>query len=204
MPKLTVFLPCYNAEQFIDVCILSLISQTSRDFIVFAYDDNSTDSTYEHLLFWQEVDSIIQPKRPFEQRHGYIKLLNKMLFDADTEYVFRQDADDWSLPSRFTKQLDIECKNDCVLCGSQGKNLWHEKSKIITYPWEEIYVNPIASYEQPVNHLLQIQHRLIHGSMCMKLDTLHKLGGYDESLIPVEDWDLSLRAAHLGNVYVIP
>lgn len=58
---------------------MSLLAQTYKDMVIFAYDDFSNDSTLEHLFFWQEYDRRIVVKRPFQERVGYIRLLNQML-----------------------------------------------------------------------------------------------------------------------------
>lgn len=205
MAQVAFFLPCYNVARFIDECILSLLAQTYKDFIVLAYDDNSEDTTYEHLLFWQETDSRIIVDKPFDSHKGYVPLLDKMLLNVDVKYIFRQDADDISLPKRLEIQLNfMENKQDCILCGTQGKNILDKDGKIFLYPWEDIYVNPIASYETSVNSFLRTHHRIIDGSMCIRSDIMHSLNGYDETLIPIEDWDLTLRASNLGNIYIVP
>jgi len=205
MARVTVFLPCYNCEKFIDICLMSLLAQTYKDMVIFAYDDFSNDSTLEHLYFWQEYDKRIVVKRPFQEQVGYIRLLNQMLLDTDSEYVCRQDSDDWSLPRRIEiQQTFMDNRNDCVLCGTKGKNIWEDTNKICVFPWERDYVNKIASYERPINEFIRSEHRIIHGSMCIKTEYLLNIGGYDDDLEPVEDWDLSLRISALGNIYVLP
>jgi len=205
MTEVTIFLPCYNSEKFIDTCMISLLAQTHKDMIILAYDDFSTDSTLEHLLFWQQYDSRIIVKQPFQQQVGYIKLLNKMLTETDSKYICRQDSDDWSLPQRIEIQLKFMNEhNDCILLGTQGKNIWNSTSKLFIFPWERDYVNNIASYTQPVNEFIRSQHRIIHGSMCIKTEFLLKVGGYDVDLAPVEDWDLSLKLSSFGNIYILP
>ena len=169
MTKVTIFLPCYNVEKFIDICLMSLVAQTYKDIVIFAYDDFSDDSTLEHLDFWQHCDPRIIVTRPFEERVGYSHLLNQMLLATDSDYICRQDADDWSLPQRIERQLKfMNRQENCVLCGTQGKNLWEDKSKLFVFSWEKNYVNNIASYEIPVNKLIRSQHRIIHGSMCIR------------------------------------
>jgi glycosyltransferase involved in cell wall biosynthesis len=205
MARVTILLPCYNVEKFIDICIMSLLAQTYKDISILAYDDCSEDSTLEHLHFWQEHDSRIFIKQPFKENVGYIHLLNRMMLDADSKYICRQDADDWSLPRRIEIQQEfMDGRNDAVLCGTQGKNVWEATNKICIFPWERDYVNPVASYETPVNELIRSEHRIIHGSMCMKTEYLLKSHGYDENLEPLEDWDLTLRLSSFGHLYVLP
>ena len=205
MARVTVLLPCFNSAKFIDLCIMSLLGQTYKDIVIFAYDDCSEDLTLQHLCFWQECDPRIVIKQPFKKRVGYIRLLNQMLLDTDSEYIARQDSDDWSLPKRVEIQIKfMDSKNDCILCGAQGKNIWEDTNKICIFPWERDYVNTVASYEKLVNELIRAEHRIIHGAMCVRTEYLSKIHGYDENLEPVEDWDLTLRLSSLGNIYVLP
>lgn len=44
MPKISVLMPIYNAEAFLDECINSVINQTFTDFEVICVDDGSQDS----------------------------------------------------------------------------------------------------------------------------------------------------------------
>lgn len=47
MPKISVIIPAYNAERYIEKCLLSLEKQTFRDFETIIVDDGSTDRTRE-------------------------------------------------------------------------------------------------------------------------------------------------------------
>ena len=49
MNKITVVIPCYNAEQYIDKCVTSLLKQTNQNFDVIFIDDSSKDKTVEKL-----------------------------------------------------------------------------------------------------------------------------------------------------------
>ena len=46
-PKISVVVPMYNAENFINVCIISILEQTFKDFELILIDDCSTDKTFE-------------------------------------------------------------------------------------------------------------------------------------------------------------
>ena len=48
--KITVVIPCYNAEKYIVKCFDKLNGQTYRDFDVVIVDDCSTDKSYEKIL----------------------------------------------------------------------------------------------------------------------------------------------------------
>ena len=50
----TVIVPAYNVEKYIDKCIESLTKQTFRDIEIIIVVDGATDKTYEKALAWEK------------------------------------------------------------------------------------------------------------------------------------------------------
>src|SRR5437016_4438508 len=55
----SVLLPAYNVERFVDAALASVQVQTFSDWEVIAVDDGSTDRTHERLLEWSRRDARI-------------------------------------------------------------------------------------------------------------------------------------------------
>ena len=55
MKKVSIIIPCYNAERYIDRCVLSLVNQTIGidNLELIFVNDASTDHTYEKLCEWE-------------------------------------------------------------------------------------------------------------------------------------------------------
>ena len=47
MPKLSIIIPVYNVEKYIDCCLKSVINQTIKDIEIILVDDGSKDNTWE-------------------------------------------------------------------------------------------------------------------------------------------------------------
>jgi glycosyltransferase involved in cell wall biosynthesis len=206
--EVAVMMPVFNAAHFLDAAILSLLAQNYTDFLVYAYDDHSDDSSFERLQFWAKQDSRVKVARPFSSPGNYTNIINQIIDDAHAHtYIARMDADDVSLPNRLSSQLEfMNSHPHAVLAGVQGANIIEsEHSRIeYDYPWESQYVNPVASYDQPINEAIRSHHRVIHGTFFSRTRALIQTGGYKNECFPIEDWELSLNLSQYGDIFILP
>lgn len=97
MPEISVIIPCYNAENYIDRCLTSVVSQDiGLDSLqIICVDDASTDSTWQHLLQWEQKypDNFICVQLEHNSRQGAAR--NMGMQYVNTTYVSFIDADDW-------------------------------------------------------------------------------------------------------------
>ncbi|MBR1457642.1 MAG: glycosyltransferase, partial [Oscillospiraceae bacterium] len=92
-PRISIILPVYTVEDYIDVCIKSLVGQTMREFEILAINDGSLDGSLEKCLAWRERDP-----RVFvfdTENAGVAAARNLGLKMARGEYVAFVDPDDW-------------------------------------------------------------------------------------------------------------
>ena len=61
LPLISVIVPCYNAENFIDKCLQSLCKQSYKNLEIIAVDDFSHDDTFKVLSFYAQKDKRIIP-----------------------------------------------------------------------------------------------------------------------------------------------
>lgn len=115
---LSVIIPAYNAEKYIDKCIVSLVNQTIFNKIeIIIIDDGSTDSTRKRLEKYDKVYPNIFLKSI--ENSGVSKARNIGIEQATGKYVTFLDADDWIEPACYEKmceQIQIE-KADVVATG---------------------------------------------------------------------------------------
>lgn len=198
MKKLAVLLPTYNAAIYLNESIDSILNQTFSDFDLYIYDDCSTDNT-------RDIVSIYNDTRLFYEKNikklGIAKTLNKGLEELlpHYEYIARMDADDWSYPNRFEKQIDFLDKNqETMMCGTQG--FW----------LKEINQNPTKGWEYPVTNeyikcYLLFAASFGHSSVILRSESFKKLNlRYNELIQTCEDWELWIRVAITGQVSNLP
>lgn len=115
MPKISVIVPVYNKEQYIERTINSILSQTFRDFELIIINDGSTDFSEDIILKMAQYDMRIE----------YIKQINKGVSAARNtgiqlskgKYITFLDSDDDYLPTFLEKMhKSIADKNVCY-CG---------------------------------------------------------------------------------------
>lgn len=122
----SIILPVYNAERYIDKCITSLLEQTYQNFELLIVNDGSTDKSLDKLLYWESLDDRI---KVFNQdNHGLISTLNFLIAESKGKFIARMDADDFCSANRLERQVAFANKG-FALIGSDCYTV-DEKEKI--------------------------------------------------------------------------
>lgn len=118
MPRISVIIPTYNVAGRLDRCLGSIERQTFADWEIVACDDASADGTWEILERWAAKDARIALLRNEENLRA-AATRNRCLERASGEYVALQDADDYSSPDRFQKEMDfLDAHGEYAFVGS--------------------------------------------------------------------------------------
>lgn len=109
MPKISIIVPCYNAEKLISRCVDSVLAQEFRDFELFLMDDGSTDGTGALLDAYAEKDPRVRVVH--KENSGAADTRNRAIDLAEGEYLQFLDADDWIAPEASRLFLDAAEKS---------------------------------------------------------------------------------------------
>ena len=114
---ITVIIPVYNAEKYLNRCLTSVTGQTYTNLEILLVDDGSVDNSAGIIREWCGKDSRIRLLQ--QENQGVSAARNLGLEQAQGEYVTFVDADDWILPGMLEKQRNCLCRegSDMVLCG---------------------------------------------------------------------------------------
>lgn len=93
MTELSIIVPIFNAEQYLDRCIQSLIKQTLKDIQILLIDDGSTDSSSVIAKQYAATDNRIQYF--YKENGGVSSARNLGLQKACGEWITFVDSDDW-------------------------------------------------------------------------------------------------------------
>lgn len=110
MAKVSVIIPCYNAEKYLDQCLTSVINQTLSDIEIICVDDGSTDNSLNMLSQYAERDARIKVLRQQNKFAGVAR--NAGMASATGEFVAFLDADDYYEKDGLEKAYDIAKAND--------------------------------------------------------------------------------------------
>ena len=113
MPKVSIVVPVYNAEPYLDNCIQSLVNQTVSDFEIILVNDGSKDRSKDIIDSWKKKDCRIICVN--QENQGVTKARKNGVNAASGEWVTFVDADD-ELPSNALElMLDKSDDYDIVI-----------------------------------------------------------------------------------------
>lgn len=143
--KVSVIVPVYNCEKYIEECIKSLLGQTLNECEFIFVNDGSTDKSCEIIKKYQKIDNRI--KLINQKNSGVSVARNIGLKNAIGQYVGFVDADDYIQFNYYETLYDVAIKNNCdvVICNWKSQantlNLPFKKNKVLDkrYIKENIY-----------------------------------------------------------------
>lgn len=119
MNLISIIIPVYNAEKYINRCIKSIVNQSYQELEIIVVNDGSTDNSLSICTTLAMQDNRI--KVISQENGGVSKARNTGIRFAKGEYVMFLDSDDYMLPDMCKTMLDVlQGKHvDCVICGIQ-------------------------------------------------------------------------------------
>ena len=109
----SIIIPTYNVEEYIEECINSVFAQTYKNIEVICIDNNSTDNTWKRLEELKvKCPNLILDKEP---KSGAPSARNKGLSLAKGEWIQFLDADDLLLPNKIEHQVTLVETTKCNL-----------------------------------------------------------------------------------------
>lgn len=117
MPKLSVIVPVYKVEAYLEKCVSSILNQIFQDFEVILVDDGSPDNCGAICDKLAKTDCRI--KVIHKKNGGLSDARNVGIEAAKGEYIGFVDSDDWIAPEMYEKLMQAACesKADIAVCG---------------------------------------------------------------------------------------
>jgi len=182
--KVSIIIPCYNVEQYLEECLTSAINQSYQDIEIIAVDNNSNDGTYAMLKNFQirypRLIKVLQ-----ENKQGAAAARNKGLSIANGEWVQFLDADDIIMSEKLSQQIGlIERESHLIVAGYFNKG--RVKTKTL-YPYTKNQW--LALYKSQLG---------ITSSNLWNKKAVIDCGGWNEDLSSSQEYELLFRLFQQG------
>ena len=186
LPFITIGIPFYNAEDFLDDAIKSVLAQTYPFWELILVNDGSNDRSNDIAKKYLNLDSRIRLIDDGLNKRLPARL-NQIIQEAKYDYIARMDADDLMDVNRLKTQLEYLQRNSDIDLVTTGMYSIGKSNEILG---KRIPNNEMLSASQILGGLTN----LLHASMLAKKEwCLRNLYQVDNAL--AEDYELWLSAS---------
>jgi len=196
-PLVSIVIPCYNHEDFVQDSIQSVIEQTYENIELIIIDDGSKDGSVAKIQ--QMIESCEQRFVRFEFRSrpnkGLSATLNEAIEWCQGKYFAALASDDVILENKTKIQVKfLEEHKDILAVFGGVKSIDNNNNELSTQLREaEMY-----SFKKIIMH----KHDLPAPTQMIRLEAIKKIGGYNPNIL-IEDWYMWLKLSMSGNVFYI-
>lgn len=184
--KVTVVIPAFNAAWCIRKAIDSVFAQTFSDFALLVVDDGSTDDTVDVLSSYGDALRVIR-----QRNGGLSSARNAGIRESQGEFIAFLDADDWWLPDKLARQAQLLLAEPDVGFVSTAARVENLEGQVLNM-WA------CTQCTAPFLQRLFGANGDVAGSgsaVMARRRLFDVVGGFDESLLSLEDVDMWMRLA---------
>lgn len=205
-PLVSVCVPVYNAGEFLQETLESVLNQTYKNIEFLVVDDSSTDNSREVITSWQKKDSRVKPIF-LKKNLNVCNAGNTAFGRTKGKYVAIIGHDDVWRPEKLEKQIAfLEEHPDIGACFTWGVVI-DEHQRDVSSKNRLIYHAMNADNNSAENWL----HRMILDkanwacapSVCIQKATLERVGYYRYGLVQLQDYELWLRILCDSSIYIL-
>lgn len=186
-PKVSIFVPAFNREQYLAQTLDSLLNQTFGDFEVIVADDGSTDGTLAVANAYAARDPRI--KVVSLQHAGEVSTRNEAINYTNPHscYLLNHDSDDVSLPTKLETLVRFLDSNPQIAIAGCRAAYFNDAGQNLGIPEVELTPERIRATFGQVNSM-------INSAALIRREVFSAVGGYREEFRSVDDYDFFARA----------
>ncbi len=192
-PLVSVIMPAYNGEKFIEKSIKSIINQKYDEWELILIDDASTDNTYQVINSFS--DSRVRVFRNSSNK-GISYSTNLGIKESKGKYIALLDDDDLATPNRLGLQVEyLESREDIDILGGRAVCI-DEEDNIIKHDYTPLY-NPkmIKAWMHFYNRRFSNGTTMIKSSFIKKNNLFFK-----EDYYGIQDFKFMADSSKVGNI----
>lgn len=191
-PLVSIVIPCYNHENFVQECIWSVINQNYKNIELIIIDDGSKDNSVKKIeeIIPECEDRFTRFEFRARENRGVSSTLNEALDWCKGEYYCSIASDDIMKSGRISLQLEY-LKDNTKCAGVFGAYEFIDEHGVINglrkknkrkYNFKDIYLH---------------RHELPAPTQFLRMSVIRGVGGYADNII-IEDWYMWLKISKLG------
>ena len=194
MKQVTAIITTHNRKELLERAIKSVLAQTYSNMELIVVDDASDDGTDELCRFY-ELTYIYIPKN---KKKGTNYARNLGIKTAKGDYVAFLDDDDYWLPEKIEKQVNLIESKDCelVYCGVR-----HEIISNNDISYRDIF--PSSNNQGDMHKKILWTIPTTTSNILVKKDALYAIGLFDEKLNYWQETELNIRLAQRKPFYFV-
>jgi len=193
MPRVSVIIPAFNAEEHIEHALRSVQAQTYKDWEIVVCDDASTDRTAERVHGLGGPITVVRNLT----NAGAAVARNLAIEHSSGELLALLDADDYWLPTFLERQVELYDSGQAEF-GNVGivtcdTSLLHPDG-----PHSATWMDLVRFPREVTLHRLLRANRITTSCVVMPRRVVDDVGGFCPELLRTQDFDLWLRIVEAG------
>lgn len=116
MPYISVIIPCYNLQDYIVDCVISVEKQTFKDFEIIVIDDGSKDESVKRIKDYIRESGVLNVRLICKENGGASSARNEGIRQAHGSYISFIDGDDFVDPDYLMNRVEAIKSNNADMC----------------------------------------------------------------------------------------
>ncbi|MDR3718221.1 MAG: glycosyltransferase [Bryobacteraceae bacterium] len=185
---ISVIIPYYNREQFIDEAIQSVLAQTLQPLEIIIVNDGSRESSRRYLDRYAGVCTIID----MSVNAGSAAARNEGIRRARGHWIAFQDDDDIWLPEKLA--IEMRYMEEHPACDAVQSAVWAFFANKPDQMWGFDRPSPLTLADA-----LTCEYSVMQQTMLISTESVRAVGGYDPRFRRVQDYEFFIRYAAAGH-----
>lgn len=186
-PRVSVIMPAFNGQLYIDEAIRSVLSQTYKNWELVLVNDGSTDGTESVIKKYLSEPRIVYIK---QENKGMAAARNAGIRAAGGQLIAFLDQDDFWLEDKLQLQVKYLAAHPGVFMLHGACNILKAGKISTPLKYHPLFSGALKGF---VYNKLIVEDFVCVPTIIVRKEVFSEIGLFDESMIGVDDWDLCIR-----------